>query len=521
MRAFFAAFFVVALWSTAPAMLCAREVAEESVSRSSGLLIGWGSVDITPDEPVLISGQFHARVSEGIMDPVTATALALESVENGRSQGRVVMVSCDLSTLAECLRDGVREHLRRDLPELDPKAVFFSATHTHSGPYTAVRPRYRPGAEVEEHPYGIELDVMSPADYVDFAARRIADAVIEAWNGRRPGGIAFGLGHAVVGRNRLIAYRDGSSRMYGNTDQADFSHVEGYEDHSVNVVATYDGDRKLTGVVVNLACPSQLSEHIHEISADFWHETREELGARLGEELFVLPQHGPAGDQASRVLWGRAAEERMWRLAGRTQREEVGVRIADAVTGVLALVEDEVDWNPTLVHRIATVELPRRQISEQDVRDALADAARAQEQFESMLRDLEANPEKKEERRWYRDITRSYRLSQRGARVAERFELQQTQPNLPIEVHVVRLGDVAFATNPFELYLDFGVQMKARSRAVQTFLVQLAGPGSYVPTERSVAGGAYGAVPASTEVGPEGGRILVDWTVEAINALFE
>jgi hypothetical protein len=77
---------------------------------------------------------------------------------------------------------------------------------------------------------------------------------------------------------------------------------------------------------------------------------------------------------------------------------------------------------------------------------------------------------------------------------------------VPVEVHVIRLGDMAIVTNPFELYLGFGSRMKARSKAVQTFVVQLAGSGSYVPTERSVAGGAYGPIPESTEVGPEAHR---------------
>lgn len=33
---------------------------------------GWASTDITPGKPVVVTGQFHARVSEGVMDPVTA-----------------------------------------------------------------------------------------------------------------------------------------------------------------------------------------------------------------------------------------------------------------------------------------------------------------------------------------------------------------------------------------------------------------------------------------------------------------
>ena len=109
----------------------------------------------------------------------------------------------------------------------------------------------------------------------------------------------------------------------------------------------------------------------------------------------------------------------------------------------------------------------------------------------------------------------------RGVRVKRRFELQQTQPKLSYEVHVLRVGDMAIATNPFELYLDYGVQIKARSKAVQTFVVQLVGNGTYLPTQRSIEGGAYGAVPASTEIGPEGGRELVEKTLELIESLWE
>jgi len=99
--------------------------------------------------------------------------------------------------------------------------------------------------------------------------------------------------------------------------------------------------------------------------------------------------------------------------------------------------------------------------------------------------------------------------------------MEAQSPELPVEAHVVRLGDVAFATSPFEYYLDYGLQIKARSRAIQTFLVQLTGTGTYLPTQRAISGGSYGAVAASTPIGPEGGRKLVDWTVETINGLWE
>ena len=69
---------------------------------------------------------------------------------------------------------------------------------------------------------------------------------------------------------------------------------------------------------------------------------------------------------------------------------------------------------------------------------------------------------------------------------------------------------------------DFGTQIKARSKAVQTFTVQTAdGHYRYLPTQRSLAGSAYGAVPESITFGPEGGRELVERTLELISSLWE
>jgi len=89
-----------------------------------------------------------------------------------------------------------------------------------------------------------------------------------------------------------------------------------------------------------------------------------------------------------------------------------------------------------------------------------------------------------------------------------------------MELHILRLGDVAIATNDFELFTDYGVQIKARSPAVQSFIIQLSGPGTYIPTERAVRGGSYSAVIQSNRVGPEGGQVLVNQTVETIKLLW-
>ncbi len=102
--------------------------------------------------------------------------------------------------------------------------------------------------------------------------------------------------------------------------------------------------------------------------------------------------------------------------------------------------------------------------------------------------------------------------------MVERYEPQQagTEGDYKMELHALRLGDVAIATNPFELYTDYGVQIKAP--AVQTFVIQL------LRLRRSCqraggAGGGYGAVIQSSRVG----RAARCWStaLEAIRELWK
>ncbi len=490
-----------------------------------GLKVGWAQADITPDKRVFLAGQLCARISEGVMDPVTSTALAIDSAHDGQPEGTAVMVSCDLVGISDELRDAVRSCLKSELPQLDPRAVVLNATHTHTAPEARFRRRYIPESEFQNEntpPYGIELDAMDPARYVDWAAGQIAGAVKEAWEKRQPAGTAYGVGHAVVGRNRRLTYMDGTSHMYGNAGDPQFSHVEGHEDHTVYIMATYDNNRNLTGMVVNVPCPSQVSEHIYRISADYWHETRRELRRRFGDDIHILAQCAPAGDQSPHVLVGKRAEERMWRLKGRDAeqnmpREEIAQKIADAVGDVLPCAGKEIDWNPAFSHTSEIVDLPRRKLTQKDVDEVSREYDDLKKKYETLCDDIEKNPETRREKRWYTEVTGAFKRMKWLENVQRRFRLQQEHPDIPMELHVVRLGDIAFATNPFELYLDYGVRMRELSKATQTFLTQLAGPGSYLPSERTLAGGGYGSVPASTDIGPEGGEKLVEWTVRNIN----
>ena len=103
-----------------------------------------------------------------------------------------------------------------------------------------------------------------------------------------------------------------------------------------------------------------------------------------------------------------------------------------------------------------------------------------------------------------------------------RAEVQERMDTLDTEVHIIRLGNVAFATNPLEPFIKYGNQIKGRSNAEQTFLVQLAnGIEGYVPTQKAEQGGHYSGFAASGILGHIGGEQLVRETVKNINIMFE
>lgn len=456
-----------------------------AAAHAAELHIGAGTISITPDQPVALSGQMRTRISQRVDSPVIASVLALESREGPRSLDQAIMVACDLVAISEGLIDSVRAKLKDRLPDLDPRKVFLSATHTHTAPETIEGQYHLP-----------ESGILRPEAYAQFLAERVVQAIEQAWRARRPGSVGWGLGHAVVAQNRLAVSRDGRAKMYGPTAAPSFDRFEGYEDHGVEVLCFWDGADKLIATAINVACPAQEVEGKSTVDADFWHPVRESLRKQYGDQLVVLGWTGAAGDQSPHLMFRNSAEERMRSLRGLDRLQEIARRIVAAWQEAYAGAVKEKHADAPLVHRVETLELPIRQVTHEE---ALA--------AKTKVAEVADDPDSHWIRLWHQ-------------RVVDRFERQKPEDVYRAEIHVLRLGDVAIATNPFELYTDYGVRMKARSPALQTFVIQLAGPGTYLATERGTAGGSYGAVIQSNIVGPEGGRVLVERTLDVIGELW-
>jgi hypothetical protein len=453
-------------------------------------LAGWARADITPDLPVQIRGLFHERISESVRDPIGVIALALEQHHSGASPTQAVIASCDLTHIRDELLADVRHLAQARLPDLDPTCIILAATHTHNAPVMV------PGSFPDPAP-----GVMHPDEYRGLAAERIAEAIVRAWTRRGPSGASWALRHAALGHNRRVVYEDGSARMYGTTHTPAFRGLEGTCDHGVELLFLWDGDGSLTGVVANASCPSQVIMPTSLISADFWGAARTALREALGADVFLLPLCGAAGDQCPVDHVRRGKPGTVGHDAAGV--EELGRRVARAVLAALEEARTGIVRDLPLRHEVEPLHLPARRVSREEWASARA-------QYAELVGDDPAPGSVATGR------------ARRLLDVIMRYHNQAEHPVFPVELHALRLGDIAFATNPFELFLDYGLRIKARSRARQTFVVQLAcGRGAYLPTGKAIKGQSYGAMLSEAPVGPEGGDVLVERTVALINDMWQ
>jgi hypothetical protein len=279
---------------------------------------------------------------------------------------------------------------------------------------------------------------------------------------------------------------------------------------------------------MNVSCPAQITEAKYYVSSDYWGEVRKHLAGMFSHPVFVLPQIGASGDLSPRDLprGYKSGEPNMWDIPG---VEEIGRRLANTIETVYREAGAGIDTVPVFRHVVRDIDLPVRRVSDEEYRRALAlvneirsreprDPASPDTAWNRFLKEIEENEKVMEYGPWDNKES-DFGVLKINEVVLRNHERQDKNPRYRMELHVLRIGETAFATNPFELYADYGFRITGRSRAKQTFIIQLCGDyGDYLPTERGVTGGQYSGLVSL--VGPAGGQVLVDETVKIINDLW-
>ena len=495
----------------------------------SAFRAGWAEVNLTPEKKVHLCGQFCERISEYVETPVYATALALDMGEEN-----VVFCACDLVATDLSLLYDVREKLAEILPEFDSNNLILSATHTHTsvqyegsniedaGATLSILKKYAPDNVKYADPLPADETVMSDREARFFLRDRIAEAVAQAWNNKKPAKFANEFGRAAVGMCRRAKYDDKSAAMWGDTNTSNFDALESGNDSGVELLYFFDEAGKLTGVIANIACPAQAVQHRNFVSSDFWGKCKTIIREQLGEDIFLLPLCSPAGCQCpvDLIRWvepesdlhdpnisrnnppKRKADPSMFDVVGSWK---AGRRIAHEIIDALPEAQAEMTDAFKLEHRLEMTKLPVRKVTKKDRQDAI----------DALDKFFAANAGKTLS--FYDNASMHVH-----AGTLARFDWQQTHHIFEYEAHFVRLNNMVFATNPFELFLDYGNRIRAQSPAEQTFLIQLAnGSMGYLPTERAEEGSHYSAYVSSGLTGHVGGDILVRETLDTFQKMFK
>lgn len=500
----------------------------------SKILIGWAEESLVPDKKVSLAGQFYERISESVESEICATAMALEA--DGE---QMIVVSVDMEGFPEALVKLAREKFAKLTNEIDPRKLIIAATHTHAAMKVAGRgeAKSKSGQIVDARAAMLEEflpkgklyvanvtsgdDILTPEEGTELVTDKIALAAKAAWDNRQESYYTNEFGRAAVGMCRRVCYDDGSAQMWGDTNTANFVSLEGGNDSGIELIYTFDADKNLTGIVANIACPAQILEQRNFISADYWGRTKAILREKLGDGIYLLGLCGAAGDQCPRdlVRWvtpempiddpnvkrehviKHKADPSMYDVSG---CNKVGKRIANEIISVyedITTLKDEAVFE----HKIINMDLPLRRVTMQD--------------YDHAVREIEYYIEKNKDKEAYTFEDSAILNVHIGT--IRRYREQQTKNVVTAETHIIRFGDISISTSPFELFLDYGNIIKARSFSQQAFIVQLCCGGlGYLPTEKAEKGGHYSAYVSSGQVGHEGGDILVRRTVEEINQLF-
>lgn len=153
------------------------------------LMAGWArrELRLKPGLPLAGYGDRHSAPSTGQTEPLHARAIALRTDTAG-----VVILAVDLLLVNRSLAEAVEARVRREMP--DPPPIFFTATHTHSGPGGW-------GALWLEEKVAGDFDEVAR----DSLADDLASAVSAAWNHLHPSEVAWVRAAAPEGvRNRTV-----------------------------------------------------------------------------------------------------------------------------------------------------------------------------------------------------------------------------------------------------------------------------------------------------------------------------
>ncbi|HVJ46333.1 MAG TPA: hypothetical protein VM511_08105, partial [Luteolibacter sp.] len=416
---------------------------------------GFAERDITPAPGMEQPGGYGKSFHKELHDPCKVRVSVFDD-----GLKRVAFVGVDALMVSRDLVRKCREGIEQACG-IPAGNVMIGASHSHSsGPTGMVQPGEYDHAD--DFVKDLAYNQSSAADpvYLKTVEDAIVGAVVAADKGKVPAKMGFGRGHEdQVAFNRRLRMKNGQSWSHpgiGNPDIVDYA---GPIDPEVGVVAAWDMENRLLGVMVNYTC--HCTTNPGGISANWVQYLEQVLQGGLATKAPVVFLQGASGDvtQVDNLskTQQRSGEDMSRFVGGRVGAEALKVVLSMATGTDIPLDADRKIWQSG-----------RRIPSPEKVTEAVA----------ILKKEKEATPAQR---------TFAKETVMLDAAVKH-------SPTVEVEVQALQVGPAVFVSNPAEFFVENGLRIKKESGFPFTWSVELAnGCTGYVPTEAAFRpdGGGY------------------------------
>jgi len=397
------------------------------------------------------------------------TDLLCHAVVLSDEDTQVALVSCDVTCIDRPLLLRIRDACARKA-RIPGRQVVVAATHSHASPATG--PSFLSGA-------------LPDPLYLDLLVDRIVATVLAAKETAQPCFVAAGMTDAPGFELNRRSMRPGGGIAFQRWD----GHwpVEGPVDTAMGFLAFEAQDGQPVALVVNYACHNNVcggggGTYHRDLFGRAGDCLREDLPS-LRATLF-LP--APCGN----LICGDPKTLHM--LSGDDAARRVGQKCA----GLVASAYRRAAHRPVSKVRFASrvLEIPDRPLSESTF---CHDGCRGTDEAARAFARRRYEPERRA-------------IEDRG------------YTTCPVEIAALALGDVAAVTNPAELFVEFGLEIRQRSPFRTTIVSELTnGYCGYVPAVRAFGHGGYEThrTVYTSRLIVDAGKIIVQACCELLNAV--
>jgi len=419
------------------------------VTDTAKLKVGFAKADITPDYSVPLAGDSTLRMSEGVNDKIYATVIVFEDGDGNRA----LLMTADLLHLSE--ENSVYGSIIRRLKTIgfSEENVILSATHTHSAPnvYSSQLTKT----------YNVEL------------YKKILEAANAAIDDLSETDIYIGS-KDVANMTFVRRYKNENGDFWGVNWPNEGNPVEHeYEADPELLVTKFVREGKKDIVLTNWSAhPTGMSgTHNKQISADYIGAMRDYVEDKLDSDFAFFQAAG--GDTVT--------DSKIENLKNGLDTENYGKQLGMQVGLVLKSKLTQIDSRVSIKTNMTTLPIYKDNDPEKKPEN-INELILISEDFltnkitpsEALKRSREAGVSSVYEAMKYRSL---YGINKDVTSVDFRFV-------------ALTIGELTFASAPYEMFCQTGKNIKEASNAKMTFVVTHAnGSNGYIATEDVFAGG--------------------------------